>query len=360
MDTPLSSHATVELRSVIRFLLAKGKKPAEIHREIVAVYGSSAMSVQMVRKWCRAFAEGRQNVVDEQRSGRPSTATEGEAVNCVSVIVERDGRLTLDDIVESLPPHIEISRRSVATILNDKLGMTKVCARWVPRLLTPDHKRNRIESAQKFFELLDLEGDDIWDRIVTGDETWVHHTTPETKQQSMVWQKKGAPPPKKAKVVLSAGKVMATVFWDRKGVLLVDYLPRGQTINADRYCEVLKDLRRAIQNKRRGMLSKGVLLLHDNARPHTARKTVELLGKFNWDIIPHPPYSPDLAPSDYYLFPKLKVHLGGSRFTNDEELKAAVEEFLKEVAAADYEAGLKKLLPRLQKCVEKNGDYVEK
>jgi len=238
--------------------------------------------------------------------------------------------------------------------------MSKVCARWVPRLLTPAHKQSRLDAAQKFFEMHQLEGDDIWDRIVTGDETWVHHATPETKRQSMVWQKKGNPPPKKAKVVHSASKVMATIFWDKKGILLVDYLTKGETINADRYCQVLKNLRDAIRKKRRGMLSKGILLLHDNARPHAARKTVELLQKFNWDIIPHPPYSPDLAPSDYFLFPKLKVHLGGERFMNDDELKEAVSRFFKEMAQADYEAGLKKLLPRLQKCVEKNGEFVEK
>uniref|UniRef100_A0A8C5MXC0 Histone-lysine N-methyltransferase SETMAR n=1 Tax=Leptobrachium leishanense TaxID=445787 RepID=A0A8C5MXC0_9ANUR len=65
---------------------------------------------------------------------------------------------------------------------------------------------------------------------------------------------------------------------------------------------------RAIQNRRRGMLRKGVSILH-NARPHVALQTVALLQNFGWNTITHPPYSPDLAPSDYHLFPKLKEYL---------------------------------------------------
>lgn len=158
----------------------------------------------------------------------------------------------------------------------------------------------------------------------------------------------------------SAGKVMATVFWDRKGVLLVDFLPAGTTVNADRYCETLKKLRRAIQNRRREMLRKGVSILHDNARPHVARQTVDLLQNFGWNVITHPPYSPDLAPSDYHLFPKLKEHLSGRRFCSDDEVKDEVLRFLKGMAASWYDMGIIKLPQRLQKCIDRNGDYVEK
>jgi len=73
----------------------------------------------------------------------------------------------------------------------------------------------------------------------------------------------------------------------------------GTTITSETYCETLKKLRRAIENKRRGMLTSGVVLLHDNVRPHTAARAQALLQKFHWDMFDHPPYSPDLAPSDF-------------------------------------------------------------
>ncbi|KAJ4426673.1 hypothetical protein ANN_26471 [Periplaneta americana] len=155
-------------------------------------------------------------------------------------------------------------------------------------------------------------------------------------------------------------KVMATVFWDRKGVLLLDFMPKGTTINANRYCETLRKLRRAIQNKRRGMLSRGVVLLHDNARPHTAASTRELLDQFGWEIFDHPPYSPELAPSDFHLFTKLKDFLGGTRFGSDEELKKTVNTWLNELAAEEYNTGILKLVNRYDKCLNVGGDYVEK
>ncbi|GBM55089.1 hypothetical protein AVEN_55973-1 [Araneus ventricosus] len=95
---------------------------------------------------------------------------------------------------------------------------------------------------------------------------------------------------------------------DRKGVLLVDFMPKGTTINSNRYCETLRKLRRAIRKRRRGMLSRKIVLLH-NARPQTAASTQELLDQFGWEIFDHPPYSPDLAPSDFHLFLKLKEFL---------------------------------------------------
>jgi hypothetical protein len=76
--------------------------------------------------------------------------------------------------------------------------------------------------------------------------------------------------------------------------------------------ETLNKLWRSIQNKRRGMLTKGVVLLHDNARPHIAARTNASTKLFNWEIFDHPPYSPDLVPSDYHLFTKMKVWLGPS------------------------------------------------
>lgn len=108
------------------------------------------------------------------------------------------------------------------------------------------------------------------------------------------------------------------------------------------------------------MLTRGVSLLHDNARPHTARVTHDLLVRFGWDVINHPPYSPDLAPSDFHLFTKLKEFLGGKRFSSDEEVKETVEKWLLEVERSVYDEGIKKLVPRMQKCVELAGDYVEK
>jgi len=153
---------------------------------------------------------------------------------------------------------------------------------------------------------------------------------------------------------------MCTVFWDRQGVLLVEVLPRGTKINSTVYYETLK-LRYAIQNKGCGMPRATILLLHDNARQHSVAQTQDLITSFRWEQMDHPPYSPDLAPSDFQLFLHLKKFPGGKRFDDDDDdLKDAVQKWLTSQAAAFYEGGTQKRVPRYDKCLNNGGEYVEK
>ncbi|UYV82461.1 hypothetical protein LAZ67_21002278 [Cordylochernes scorpioides] len=203
------------------------------HTEVMQVIGFEESEEEVIS------TKGRQNVHDDERSGRPVTATDNAAVAAARNVVEADRRVTIDEIMIRLPPGIEIGRSSIRTIMSDVLNFRKVCARWVPRLLLENHKQQRMEAARAFLEMHQRDGDQLFSRIVTGDESWVHHSTPETKRQSMVWKKPEESAPKKAKVPISAGKVMA-------------------------------------------------------------------MENFKWEIFTHPPYSPELAPSDFHLFPALK------------------------------------------------------
>ncbi|GBM24878.1 hypothetical protein AVEN_221690-1 [Araneus ventricosus] len=98
----------------------------------------------------------------------------------------------------------------------------------------------------------------------------------------MAWGHTGSPTRlRKARQTLSARKLMVTVFWDAQEILLIEFMTRRTTINSEVYCRTLKKLKRAIQNKRRGLLSSGVVLLHDNSRPHTAVRTGEVCSNSN-------------------------------------------------------------------------------
>ena len=127
----------------------------------------------------------------------------------------------------------------------------------------------------------------------------------------MQWRHTSSPTKKKFKPTLSAPKIMCTVFWDRYGVLIVDYRPNGQKINARVYCDTLQRLRRAIQNKRRGLLSSGVVLLHDNARPHTARQNNSPTAAISLRYHGSPPVQS--GPRAERL-PSVSVHEGFSRW----------------------------------------------
>ena len=134
-------------------------------------------------------------------------------------------------------------------------------------------------------------------------------------------------PPKKFKVVPSAGKVMATIFWNTKGILLIDYLDKGQTITGEYYASLLRQLRIKIKSKHCGKLSKGVLLLQHNAPVHNAHVATTTARECGYEIIPHPPYSPDLAPCDFYLFPNFKSDLAGRRHMSNSAVIEAVNAY---------------------------------
>jgi len=139
------------------------------------------------------------------------------------------------------------------------------------------------------------------------DETSLYHYDPETQQQSTEWRHNGSPHPKKLGVQNSARKVLASIFWDQDGILLIDYLPKGQTINAEYYSFLLVDLKDILKGKRHGKATKEVLFLHDNAPAHRALATQKKLAYLGFQCLDHPPYSLDLTPSDYHLFSGLKT-----------------------------------------------------
>ncbi|XP_026327857.1 histone-lysine N-methyltransferase SETMAR-like, partial [Hyposmocoma kahamanoa] len=308
----------IEFRAVIKFLTKQGKPLQTIMNEMETVYGDQCPGKTMIYKWHGLFKNGRESIEDDPRPGRPVEATTSDNVEKIEKFILEDARLKK----KQLSALVGVSDTTILRILHDHLGMTKVSARWVPRMLTPPQKQQRIDASKHFLELCGAEPTPILEQIVTGDETWVHHFEPESKQESMQWHKKGTPPPKKFKVSESAGKIMATVFWDCEGILLVDYKEKGVNITREYYARTLERLKEAVKEKRRGKWTKGVLLLQDNAPVHKSNVAMAALHKCGFQSLTHPPYSPDLAPSDYYLFPNLKKDLRGNKFRDDEEVKA--------------------------------------
>jgi len=148
------------------------------------------------------------------------------------------------------------------------------------------------------------------------DETWLYHYGPETKQQSVECRHSGSPRLKIFRVQKSAGKVLASMFCDQDGILLIDYLPKGQTINAQYYSSLMVQLKDILKEKRRGKFTKGVLFSPDNVPAHRTLATQKKLAYLCFHCLVHPPYSPDLAPSDYHLLPGLKKQLKGRHFSS--------------------------------------------
>jgi histone-lysine N-methyltransferase SETMAR len=143
------------------------------------------------------------------------------------------------------------------------------------------------------------------------DESAVSFHTPETKRASKEWVKKGLPGPRKAKVHATRNKKMVLVFFDAKGVIYTNYVPKGETVNAEYIKKALARFLKVFKSKRPIMASQDWFLHWDNAPVHTAATVQEYLAAKGVKTLRHPPYSPDLAPADFFLFPRVKSELAG-------------------------------------------------
>lgn len=345
-----------QYRSVIRFLFLDGKTCEEIKAKLDAVYGDPSPSMTTVRYWFNEFKRGRTSVFDEERPGRPADVVTEEIVEKVHDMILADRRTKVREVAEA----VGVSYGTAINILHDKLSVRKVSARWVPRLLTVDNKRIRLSMSKQCLDLFKRNSQEFLRRVVTVDETWIHYYTPESKRQSKQWIFRGESAPKKAKTVPSAGKVMATIFWDSNGIILMDFLQKGRTITGQYYSELLDRFDIKLKETRPHLAKKKVLFHHDNAPAHSSRIVAAKLHELHYELLPHPPYSPDLAPCDFFLFPNMKTWLGGKKFSSNEEVIVETEAYFEEFDKSYFLEGLKKWQKRWEKCIVLKGDYVEK
>jgi len=241
----------IEYRAVIKFFV-KGFTLNEIHSKFIKVYGDSSPSFSTTKKWAAEFKRGCTSLEDDPCERHPKSATPPEIMKEVHDVVLDDWQMKVRESAET----IGISKEHVGYILHEELDIKKLCARWVPRLLTADQKCTRMKISEQCLERFNKNKTEFVHRFITMDETWIHHYTPESKQQSKQWTEAGCSAPKKTMSVPSAGKVMASVFWDAEGILFVDYLEKGKTITREYYSNLLTRLDKKIREKRPGLQKK--------------------------------------------------------------------------------------------------------
>jgi histone-lysine N-methyltransferase SETMAR len=182
----------------------------------------------------------------------------------------------------------------------------------------------------------------------------------ETKVQSSQWVSKKSPRPKKARQVSSHFKVMLTVFFDSEGFVHYKFLPQGRTVNKEYYLEVMQSLCEAARKKRPDAWRENRWIpQHDNAPLHSSLPVRDFFAEHATTVLPHPPYSPDLAPADFFLFPKLKSTLKGRRFESIDAIKTNSLAHLCSIHKTAFQECFRTLQKRWQQCIQSRGKYFE-
>lgn len=345
----------MEQRVNIKFCFKLGKSATETYEMLRKVYGNDVLSRTSVFEWFKRFKSGRESVEDDKHTGRPkSSRSEGE-VEKIREILKED-RCVSTRLIEDITG---IPKSTVHRILTDDLGKKKICARFVPHSLSDDQKMGRAEHARDMISMADKDPNFL-NTIVAGDETWCFQYEPLTKRQSAVWKGPDSPRPTKVRLQKSKIKTMLVTFYDSKGIIHKEFVPPGQTVTGSFYLGVMQRLVSRIRRVRPEYKHQGSwTLLHDNAPAHNATIVREYLASRGVVVLNHPPYSPDLSPCDYDLFPKLKLHLKGTRFDDVHDIQKSVTDFLQAIPKNDFQHCFKHFYDRCKRCITAGGYYFE-
>lgn len=314
-------------------------------RNINEVFGENVANERTVRRWFKKFRSGDFSLENEPR-GRPETKVDDE----LKVAVEADTTQTTRELAAKF-------NVSIPTILDHlkQIGKVKKLDRWIPHELNERQKRNRLEACLSL--LSRHKSEPFLHRIVTCDEKWILFNN---RKRSTQWLDKSEASKPTPKPNLHQKKLMVSVWWSSAGIIHYSFMKPGQSITADVYCNQLDEMMKmlAIRQPRLANRDKPILL-QDNARPHIARTTLLKLLELDLETLCHPPYSPDLAPTDYHFFQALDYFLQGKIFNSQQAVENAFRDFIASRSSGFFAAGINKLPLRWQNCVDSLGAYFD-
>ena len=213
-----------EIRSYIKCRINIDSK--HIFNELCGIYGPQTISMRTVFRWVKAFKAGKFSVEDDTRPGRPKTPVTKANIAAVKIVVEQDARLSVKDIISC----IGISEGSVQTILKKHLDLRKVCARWVPHLLSEEQKTQRLKCARELLKTYKGCNSRVISNLLTGDETWVHMFEPQRRSDNKQGKRKDKKRTCIAKRTISSKKMLYVIFFISSGPVVQVPCPSGHTV----------------------------------------------------------------------------------------------------------------------------------
>ena len=244
--------------------------------------------------------------------------------------------------------------------LRNKLKLTKHPAKWVPHALSDNQKQRRVQMARDLQRRF-ARSPTLQDRIVTGDESWFWCYEPHMKRSTSAWLRSNERRPQKVFKDRYVRKVMLIIFWNSQGVIHREFVAGGQGVDRHIYLRTMRELREKLRWRRPHLWRRQSFWLHhDGAPAHRADIVMNFLRATNTKILPHPPYSPDLAPSDFFLFTRMKCNMRGITFDGLDDLKCHVDFELGQIPQWEYAHALHESWDRrLQMCIQHQGRYFE-
>jgi histone-lysine N-methyltransferase SETMAR len=343
----------IEYRAYIKIRVFQDIAPIDIHRELTVAYGPLAPQYSTVWKWADRFKNGRESIEDDPRSGRPVTVYSEANIELVRQLIETNPHATYDE----MESETSINRFTIFEIIHSALRLRKLNSRYVPHILTDENRAKRVDFSKENLAYY-RDGPGRLSNIFTGDEVMIYWRQLGRKSSNASWVGEGEAPRTVVKRSTFDNKTLFSIFFRATGPLNVHAVNRGTSIDNKYYIKhCLTPAINAIKEDRPLSGTHAMKLLHDGAKPHTAQNVDNFLLRKGIGLVKHPPYSPDLAPCDYWLFDYIKQRLRDHE--NQISLLGSVTKIVYDIPLSEYKKTFEKWIERLELCVENKGDYFE-
>ncbi len=342
-------------RICVWFSMKCGDPPAITLRKIQMCFKQLSYSKATVCHWHKDFANGRTKVGDLFRGSNWSARTDANIQKCAAALGS-SRRKTINQV----RAEASLSYGTTLRILHRDLELTKCTAKFVPHQLTDRDKRLRLDFCKKL--VAEHERDPrCLDWLVTTDESWFYQYDPRFRYQNKEWLQKDEDRGQVVMCEMNVKKVMFVPFFDRRGLVHWEYFV-NQNINKHVFHGIIQRAHQSVR-RRRGLevwRNREEYLLHmDNAPAHRSILVQGLLQQTHWNTMKHPPYSPDLSPADFFLFPYLKRRLQGVHYESIAALVISIEDELGQITSQQWTDCFDDWIRRSKRCIEFQGQYFE-
>ena len=216
---------------------------------VQTAFGASCMNRASYFEWEKRFKEDRELLRDDERCGRSKEVRIPELIGQIKNFMDKDCRVS----IETISAQFDVG---VHAIIGKELKMQNICTKFFPRVLREGQKERRYHDSREMVELINLDPA-VLDALVTCDESWVYFYNPETKRHNSQWKHAGSLRPKKAKQSKSTQELLMIPFFDSTGMIYMQWVPTGQTVNKEYYVEVLKGVQEEIPSEEASTLQIG-------------------------------------------------------------------------------------------------------
>ena len=315
------------LRTCLLYDFKMGKNAADSHRDLCSAFGEQVITERSCQLWFAQFRDGNESLEDESHGHRATAIDNNE----LEQLIEADPMQTTRELAK----HLQCDHSTIVRHL-EIIGKTNRNGQWVPHQLSVENLGARVSISHIL--LHKSKRSHFFENILTMDEKWIHFDNTSRKRQ---WLSKGQAPIPTPKPDYHGRKVMLSCWWNINGLVHFELLEPGKTVDSSYFIQQLKKVDEILREK--GLNPSTINFLRDNAPAHTAKTSCKELEKLGWKVLPHAPYSPDLAPSDFHLFRSMQHSLENCQFKNAKEVENWVTNYFASQNQAFFEKGIRNL-----------------